>query len=196
MTRLIVSMWTTLDGYVAGLDDSMSWLRADADLMDYEINLVESAGALLLGRITHTDFASYWPLVAAGEIESDEGNKRYASRLDQLDKFVVSRSGDIASWPGTQHLRDATAAEIRDIKDRSDGDVIIYGSLSLVSALNQQHLIDEFHLIVNPMLLCQGKPLLDEAQTPTELELIDSRPFSSGAVLLKYRVVSAREAVS
>ena len=191
MSRLIVSMWTTVDGYVAGLDDSMDWLRADVDLMDYEISLVENAGALLLGRITHGDFASYWPAVAADAIEADEGTKRYARRLDELDKFVASRSGDVASWPGTHHVEEATATEIQQIKDRSAGDVIIYGSLSLIAALNALSLIDEFHFIVNPTLLGRGKPIVDADQRPTQMELMECRPFSTGAVLLRYAPISA-----
>ncbi|SHK01868.1 Dihydrofolate reductase [Tessaracoccus bendigoensis DSM 12906] len=191
MSRLIVSMWTTVDGFVAGPDDSMDWLRADADLMDYETGLVENAGALLLGRITHGDFASYWPAVAAGEIDADEGTRRYARRLDQLDKFVASHSGDVALWPGTHHVQDATATAIQRIKDQTAGDVIVYGSLSLIAALNALSLIDEFHLIVHPTLLCRGRPLLDVDQRPTQLELIECRPFLSGAVLLRYGTIWA-----
>lgn len=190
MSRLIVSMWTTVDGFVAGLDDSMDWLRADADLMEYETSLVENASGLLLGRITHGDFASYWPAVAAGEIDADEGTRRYARRLDELDKFVASRSGDVASWRGTHHVEDATATEIQHIKDHAAGDVITYGSLSLIAALNALSLIDEFHLIVNPTLLCRGKPVLDADQRPTEMDLLECRPFSAGAVLLRYAATS------
>lgn len=191
MTRLIVSMWTTVDGYVAGLDDSMDWLRADSDLMEYELDLVENAGALLLGRITHADFASYWPAVAAGEVDANEGNRRYARRLDQLDKFVASRSGDVAPWPDTRHVEEVSASEIQRIKDHTDGDVVVYGSLSLISTLNVLHAIDEFHLVVNPVLLCRGKPLLGADQPPTPLELRECRPFSSGAVLLRYAASTA-----
>ncbi|MCA2207852.1 dihydrofolate reductase family protein [Nocardia rosealba] len=190
MTRLIASMWTTVDGFVAGLDDSMDWLRADADLMEYETSLVENAGGLLLGRITHNDFAAYWPAVAAGEIDADEGTRRYARRLDQLEKFTASRSGEIADWPGTQQVEHVTAARIQHIKDHADGDVITYGSLSLIAALNELSLIDEFHLIVNPTLLCRGKPLFDEDQRRTEMDLLECRPFSAGAVLLRYAATS------
>ncbi|MGF0328666.1 dihydrofolate reductase family protein [Gordonia hongkongensis] len=190
MSRLIISMWTTLDGYVAGLDDSMDWLLADSDLMNYELALVEHAGALLLGRITHADFASYWPAVAAGTIDADDGNRRYARRLDQLDKFVASRSGDIAAWPVTQHVTEVTASEIQRIKDRANGDVVVYGSLSLIATLNAMNAVDEFHLIVNPILLCNGKPVLDAHQPSTRLELMECRPFSSGAVLLRYAALT------
>ena len=158
--------------------------------MDYEISLVENAGALLLGRITHDDFASYWAAVAADEREADEGTKRYALRLDQLDKFVVSRSGAVASWPGTHRVDNATNTEFQRIKDRSAGDVIVYGSLSLIAALNALSLIDEFDFVVHPTLLCRGKPILDADQHPTQMELTECRPFSSGAVLLRYTTPS------
>jgi len=186
VSSIIVSMWTTLDGFVAGPDDSMDWLRADNDLMDYEIGLVESAGALLLGRITHADFASYWPAVATGQIDADEGNRRYARRLDRLDKVVASRSGDIAAWPRTRRIEQVTEAEIRQIKGHSDGDVVVYGSLSLIATLNALNAIDEYHLVVNPTLLCSGKPILGADRRPTQLDLLECRPFSSGAVLLRY----------
>ena len=186
MSRLVVSMWTTLDGFVAGPDDSMDWLRADNDLMDYEIGLVEGAGALLLGRITHADFAGYWPGVAAGEIDADEGNRRYARRLDRLDKVVASRSGDVAAWPRTRRIEQVTDAEIGRIKAQADGDVVVYGSLSVIATLNALNAIDEYHLVVNPTLLGSGKPVLGADRRPTELDLLGCRPFSSGAVLLRY----------
>ncbi|QZY52390.1 dihydrofolate reductase family protein [Leucobacter tenebrionis] len=186
MSRLIVSAWVTLDGYVAGADDSMDWLRGDADLAAYEMDLVEGAGVLLLGRKTHEDFASYWPKVAGGELEADEANRQYARRLDQLEKIVASRTGRIASWPRSRCIQEVSEAEIRRVKVSADGDVVVYGSLSLVGALNELRAIDEFHLIVHPVLLCRGKPLLGEDQPRADLGLIECKPFSSGAVLLKY----------
>jgi dihydrofolate reductase len=186
LTNLIVSMWTTIDGSVAGPDDTMDWVRADADLMDYEISLVDSAGALLLGRNTHADFASHWPAVARGDIEADDANQRYARRLDELEKVVASRTGNVASWPRTRRIRDIAATEIGRIKEEADGNVIVYGSLSVVAALNLQGLVDEFHLIIHPVLGCKGKPLLGPEQRPTNLGLIGCEPFASGAVLLRY----------
>jgi dihydrofolate reductase len=186
MSSLIVTMWTTLDGYVAGQDDSMDWLRADADLMDYEITLVENAGALLLGRITHTDFAAHWPAVARGEIDADDVSRRYARRLDELDKIVASRSGHVAPLPKTRRIDTITATDIHRIKDEAHGDVIVYGSLRVVDALQALGLIDEFHLIIHPVLLHEGKTLLSPDQPPAHLELIDCRPFSTGALLTRY----------
>ena len=186
MAPLIVTMWTTLDGYVAGPADAMDWLRPDADMMQYETGLVEEAGTLLLGRITHADFASYWPAVARGEIDADAGTQRYARRLDALDKVVVSASGAIADWKGTRRLEDVTTEGIREIVATSSGPALVYGSLSVIEALARLHLIDQLDLVVHPVLLREGRALLAPGQPPMGLELKDSRPFTSGAVLLRY----------
>lgn len=186
MTKIIVSMWTTLDGYVAGSDGSMDWLRADSDLNDYETRLVDNAGALLLGRVTYTDFAGYWPAVARGEIAADEASRRYAHRLDQLEKFVASRTLAAATWPTTRTIRDVTRAEVARVKESVDGDIIVYGSLTLIEALSRLALIDEIHVIVHPVLLGQGRPIVASDQRIDDVQLLCCEPFSSGAVLMRY----------
>lgn len=192
MPKLIVTMWVTLDGFVSGLDDSMEWLRPNAEMMEYETNLVEDAGALLLGRHTHADFASYWPAVATGDIDSDAGSVAYARRLDQLDKVVASRSGRLATWPYSRQLPEITSTAIEQLKATAKAPIVVYGSLGVVEALNRWHLIDELHLLVHPVLLGEGKPLVGPAASPTILELIECRPFSSGVVLMKYRGVTGK----
>lgn len=184
--RLIVSAWTTLDGMVAGRDDSMDWLRPDRDLMEYETGLVADAGTLLLGRVTHADFASYWPAVARGEIDADEDSRRYARRLDELDKVVASRLGDVAVWQGTRVIPDVTSAEVTRVMRSSRGNTVVYGSLSVVQSLDRLGLVDELHLVVHPTFLGEGKPLFP-AGCSSRWDLAASRAFSSGAVLLQYR---------
>jgi hypothetical protein len=83
MRRIVVSMWTTLDGYVAGPQDEMPWLALDGRMMEYEISLVSDAEALLLGRITHGDFAGSWPNIAKDESEAP-ATRAYAQRVDAL----------------------------------------------------------------------------------------------------------------
>lgn len=182
--RLIVSAWTTLDGMIASEDDSMDWLRPDRDLMQYETELAKEAGTLLLGRVTHADFASYWPAVAKGEIEADEGSRNYARRLDELDKVVVSRAGEFAVWEGSRRIADLSSAEVARIKQESQGHVVVYGSLSVVEVLDRLGLIDEVHVVVHPTFLGRGKRLFpDGSRTPLELQ--ECRTFSSGAVLMR-----------
>ena len=170
----------------AGPDDDMSWLRPDPDLMEYEISLVEEAATLLLGRATHADFASYWPAVARGKTDSDEGTRRYAERLDQLDKVVVSRSGQVSAWPGSRRIARVTRGDVERIKQASSGDVVVYGSLGVIADLDALGLIDELHVMLHPVFLGEGKPLFADG-CRAHLELVESRPFSSGAILVRYR---------
>ena len=188
MAEIIVSLWSTLDGFVAGANGNMDWLRADSDLSNYEIELVDNAGALLLGRITYSDFAGYWPTVANGTIAADDTNRRYARRLEDLDKFVASKTPVTSLWRRTTSIGDVNHAEISRIKDSVQGDIIVYGSLTLIETLNRLELIDELHLIVHPVMLGQGRPILSSNQSMDNLELISCQSFSSGAVLMRYAV--------
>ena len=188
MAKIIVSLWSTLDGFIAGADGNMDWLRADSDLSDYEIELVDNAGALLLGRITYNDFAEYWPAVANGTIAADDTNRRYARRLDELDKFVASKNPVTPKWHRTTGIKDVKHTEISRVKDSVQGNIIVYGSLTLIETLNRLELIDEVHLVIHPVMLGQGRPILSSDQRMEKLELIGCQSFSSGAVLMRYAV--------
>src|SRR5688500_15080387 len=101
MRKIIVSMWITLDGFVAGPQDEMDWLLMDDQLHIYERELVESCGSLLLGRGTHADFAGYWPQ-AADDPDQPAELRAYAQRVDAMEKIVVSASGNTAPWRNTR----------------------------------------------------------------------------------------------
>ncbi|MEU8154173.1 dihydrofolate reductase family protein [Micromonospora sp. NPDC048986] len=186
MRKIVVSMWTTLDGFVAGPDDEMDWLLLDDHLQKYERDLVDKAGSLMLGRVTHADFAGHWPLVAQDPDQPDDV-RGYAQRLDALEKIVVSASGDTATWGDSRRLTHIEPDEITQLKRDPGGDIVVYGSLTLIRSLANLRLIDEFHLLVHPLYLRRGKALFDGDQPPARLELVSVEPFASGVVLLKYR---------
>ncbi|MET8357404.1 dihydrofolate reductase family protein [Micromonospora sp. NPDC005171] len=185
MRNIVVSMWTTLDGFVAGSDDEMDWLLIDDHLQKYEWDLVDNAGSLMLGRVTHADFAGHWPLVAQDPDQPDDV-RGYAQRLDALEKIVVSASGDTATWTNTRRLTRLDPDEITALKRGPGGDIVVYGSLTLIRSLADLRLIDELHLLVHPVFLRRGKALFDGDQPPARLELVSAEPFASGVVLLKY----------
>ncbi|WP_433132666.1 dihydrofolate reductase family protein [Micromonospora sp. CA-240977] len=189
MRKIVVSMWTTLDGFVAGPDDEMDWLLVDDQLQRYERALVADAGSLMLGRITHADFAGYWPL-AADDPDQPDDVRGYAQRLDALEKIVVSASGDTATWKNTRRLTHIDPDEITELKRRPGGDIVIYGSLTVIRSLADLGLIDEIHLLVHPLFLRQGKALFSGGQPPARLELVSAETFASGVVLMKYHPIS------
>lgn len=186
MRRIIVSMWTTLDGYVAGLNDEMGWLAGDDDMVQYETCLVAGAEALLLGRITHSDFSGTWPRIAHDENEAS-ANRAYAIRVDEMPKLVVSRTGRIAEWRDTQRIADLDADTVQDVKQAGTGDLVVYGSLSVVARLQEMNAINEYHLLVHPTAIGVGKPLFAPARSPVQLRLISTETFTSGVVLMRYK---------
>lgn len=189
MRRIIVSMWTTLDNFVAGPNDEMDWLRVDGDVMAYEQSFVDEADILMLGRRTFGDFVGYWPK-AARDPNTEPAERAYAQRVDEMKKMVVSASGKMAEWRNAEVLSTVGKEEIERLKRRSGGDIVIYGSLSVVGALSKLNLVDEFHLLVHPIVLGKGKPLFGKAR-PVALELLSAEPFKSGVVLMKYRPAGA-----
>lgn len=186
MRRIIVTMWLTLDGFVAGPQDEMDWLLIDEQLQRYEQELVDGSDSLLLGRITHADFAGHWPEAARNPDEPDE-TRAYAQRLDAMEKIVVSASGDTATWPDTRRVERLDADEVTELRRGPGGDIVVYGSLGVVRSLVDLDGVDELHLLVHPVFLHRGKTLLAEGSSPTRLDLISAEPFASGVVLLKYR---------
>jgi dihydrofolate reductase len=186
MRKIIVSMWITLDGFVAGPQDEMDWLLMDDQLHRYERELVESSGSLLLGRGTHADFAGYWPQ-AADDPDQPAELREYAQRVDAMEKIVVSASGDTAPWRNTRRLDRIDPDEITELKGGSGGNIVIYGSLAVIRSLDELGFVDEFHLLVHPLFLRRGKPMFDGSQPPVRLRLVAAESFASGVVLMKYR---------
>lgn len=195
MRKIIVSMWTTLDGFVAGPRDEMDWLLIDDQMYRYERKLVEDSGGLLLGRITHADFAGHWPRAAQNPDETDDV-RGYARRVDTMEKIVVSASGNIAAWQNTRRLERVHPDEIIELKRGPGGDIVVYGSLAVIRSLVERGLVDEFQLLVHPVFLRNGKALFEDGQPPQRLELVSAEPFTSGVVLMKYRPIDRIPATS
>jgi dihydrofolate reductase len=192
MRKVVLSAWITLDGYVAGPDDDkMEWLRGDAQMMEYEQSLVDAADTLLLGRKTFNDFSSYWPALAQGAEPGApplpmpiEQQRKYARTIDPMKKIVVSASGEVATWRNVSVLSTIDAVQIAGLKRESGKNIVMYGSLSVVRALSDLRLVDEYELLVHPNFVGRGKPLFD---APVDaLEFKSAHPFRSGVVLMKY----------
>jgi dihydrofolate reductase len=196
MRKIVLSARITLDGYVAGPDDDkMEWLRGDAQMMEYEQSLVDAADTLLLGRKTFNDFSSYWPSLAHGAEPGAhplpmpiEEQRKYARSIDPMKKIVVSASGELATWRNVSVLSTIDAAQIVGLKREPGTNIVMYGSLSVVRALSDLRLMDEYELLVHPNFVGRGKPLFD---APVDaLEFKSAHPFQSGVVLMKYSVTA------
>ncbi len=185
MSRLIVFNQVTLDGYFTGPQGDLSWAYSGAQDAEWNAFVEGNAGGggvLLLGRITYEMMAGYWPSPMARK-----NSPAVAERMNQLSKVVFSRTLEEATWENTRLVKEDLVAAVRAMKKESGGEMVILGSGSLVAQLAGQGVIDEYQIIVTPVVLGQGRTLFEGLkQPPLSLKLTKSRIFQNGKVLLSY----------
>jgi dihydrofolate reductase len=182
MRKLIVFNHVSLDGYFVDIHGDMSWAhKQDAEWNAFVAENAGSGGTLLFGRITYELMAGYWATPRA--IQNDPV---VAERMNNLPKVVFSRTLDKASWTNTRLVKSGLKAEIRKMKKEPGMDMTILGSGSIVAQLAQQGLIDEYQLVVNPVVLGKGRTMFDVIQEKLSLKLNKTRIFGNGNVLLCY----------
>jgi dihydrofolate reductase len=183
MGNLIVTMWLTLDGFVSGPDNAMDWVNP---LGDYQSDLVRSADTLVLGRVTYESFAGSWPRVPDNP-EAPEGLKDYARMLNGMRKIVYSRTLTAVEWQNSTLKSEIVPEEIQALKRETDRNLVIYGSASIVQALTNLGLIDEYRLLLHPVVLGSGKPLFAQIKERVNMQLLSATTDPSGVVLLYYQ---------
>jgi dihydrofolate reductase len=183
MRDLVVTENVTLDGVIeatGGWFDPAS--GADADQSDIVAVLGEqmkAADAFLTGRKTFVDMRGYWP----NQTDDTTGVSDY---LNTVPKYVVSRTMGDPEWENSAVLRGPLAEEIPALKALPGKDIVTTGSITLVRSLIAAGLVDEYRLFVYPVVLGRGERLFEGAEVPA-LRLVETRPFRSGVVLLRYR---------
>jgi dihydrofolate reductase len=184
MRKLVVFNNVTLDGYFTGVDGDFSWAHTGSDDAEFNAFVADNAsggGQLLLGRITYELMASYWPTPNA--IKNDP---IVAEGMNSMPKVVFSRTLDKASWSNTKLVKGDIAAEIRKMKQEPGKGMAILGSGSIVSQLAPHGLIDEYQVVLNPVVLGQGRTMFDGVKEKLNLKLTRTRSFRSGKVFLCY----------
>ena len=177
MARLILSINVTFDGNV----DHRNTV-ADSEHHEYALTLLRGATGLILGRHTYELFERHWPEVA--RTGSGTPNEvAFARELDSRTRYVASRHRTTATWPGTVILSGDLSKEIRSLKQRESGYLVIFGSPGLAYALAELNEIDEYHLVVQPIIAGQGPTLFSGLSRRLELAHVETRTFRSGAVL-------------
>jgi dihydrofolate reductase len=186
MPKLIVFNSVTLDGYFTDQNGDMSWAHKDNDPEwdEFVEGNARGGGVLVFGRITYEMMKSFWPTPMALKTFPV-----VAERMNSLPKVVFSRTLDQADWKNTKLVKGDLAAEIRKMKEGPGEDMVILGSGSIVSQLAQEKLIDEFQLVLNPIVLGQGRTMFDGVKEKLAMKRRKARTFSNGNVLLCYEPV-------
>jgi len=188
MGKLIVFNSVSLDGYFADANGSMSFAHRDtndAEWSDFVSGNAQGGGILVFGRITYDLMASYWPTPMAGKNEPI-----VAERMNNLPKVVFSRSMRSAAWNNTRLVKSDPADEIRKLKKDSAEGMAIMGSGTIVSQLAQEGLVDEYQLVVVPVVLGKGRTMFEGVRRILQFKLLSSRAFANGNVVLSYAPLS------
>jgi dihydrofolate reductase len=183
--KIIATDYISLDGVIqdpvgmerSGLGDWTGPFSRGPEGDEFKHEELMRADALIFGRLTYDGFAAVWPLV----------KDSFAERMNSLPKYVASRTLTNATWNNTTIIGSDLIGEVRSLKERPGGDMLIYGSASIVHALMPQELVDEFRLMVYPTVLGRGKRLFPPG-TQSVMTLAECRTFNDGIVLLRYAV--------
>ena len=179
MPNVILYMSMSLDGFVGSDRQHPGAVPEGAELKQWKLDRITNAGAHLMGRITYQEMSSFWP-------HSDDP---YAAPMNDIPKVVFSKtlSEAEATWPVTRVARGDLATEIAAVKAESSADVVVWGGSRLAGALAAADLIDEYRLLVQPLVLGRGQALFDQLPEARHLDLAEATPFPSGIVVHVYR---------
>jgi dihydrofolate reductase len=187
MRKIISFMHISLDGFVAGPNGEMNWIKVDEEIFDHVGKRISQTSAALYGRVTYEMMEAYWP---------NAGNKPNASKHDmdhskwynKAHKIVLSKTLEGSDLQNTTIISGNLANEMAEIKGQEGSEILLFGSPTATHALMQQNLIDGYWLFVNPIILGRGIPLFADIRDKIKLNLLTTRPFNSGVTELNYAV--------
>ena len=183
MRKVIMFNLITVDGYFEGVNKwDITWHQVDQEFNDFSIDQLNRAGGLIFGRVTYQGMASYWPSPAA--IQNDP---IVAGLMNSIQKYVFSRTLDKPEWNNTQLIKGDAVEELKSLKEQAGEDLYIFGSANLASTFTKNSLIDEYRLMVNPIVLGRGGPVFDGNNGMLKFKLVDLKAFHNGNVLLYYQ---------
>lgn len=189
MRKIIVSLHTTLDGFLAGPKGEMDWIKLNDALFDFVGKLTANADTALYGRITYQMMESYWPN-AGVKPNASKHDIEHSRWYNQVTKVVLSHTMQGKNGKKTTFIGGNILNEIKKLKQTEGKDILIFGSPSAVHSLMEYDLIDDFWLFVNPILLGKGIPLFERIKDRKNLELMTTKHFSCGVVGLHYALVT------
>jgi dihydrofolate reductase len=187
MRKVILQEFVTLDGLAAGPNDNVDFVpastRGDRTFGKDQMALIDTIDTILLGRVTYEMFAGYWPNGTEGD------DKPFADKLNAIPKMVFSKTLGRApwgKWDAATVVKNSAAAEVAKLKKQSGKDMVAWGSISLAQSLVNERLIDEYQLVICPVVLGAGRPLFRDKVDTLDVKLLKAKTYDLGTVSLKY----------
>jgi dihydrofolate reductase len=185
MRKLVLQMQYSLDGFVCGPNGEVEWAfpGIDAECTDWIVARISQAGAHLMGSVTYEDMAAHWP----------SSTEPYAEPMNRIPKIIFSRTLKEAPWGETRIVSGDLAEEITRLKHESGKDLLAHGGARFAQSLASTGLIDEFRLVVHPVVLGNGQRLFLDGGAPVRLKPVDATKFKTGTIAKTFDANASRK---
>lgn len=183
-------MMVSLDGFIEGPKQDLSWHLVDDEFNKYAIDLLHSIDTIIFGRIAYELFESFWP-AAMTDPSTTPDNLDIANQINDMHKIVFSKTMEKVEWKKSQLIQQLIPEEITKMKQQEGKDMVIFGGAGIAQSFMRHELIDEYRIMVNPIILGKGKPLFEDMTHRMNLKLLKTRTFNSGVVMLVYEPIKA-----
>jgi dihydrofolate reductase len=179
--RVVIQMGVTLDGYVHGEKGYDEWglPPEDDETVAWKVASLREAGTHIMGRVTYEAMATVWP--------NETG--AYADVMNEIPKVVFSSTLTHADWPESRIASGGLAEDIARLKREPGGIILAHGGVAFLNALIGAQLVDEFRLVLHPVVIGHGQGLFEALRKPLRLELVEARTFRTGTAIHTYRPV-------
>ena len=180
-------MHISLDGFVAGPNGEIDWIKVDQEIFDYVGKRISEGDTALYGRVTYQMMENYWP-TAADKPTATKHDIEHSKWYAKVHKVVLSKTMRDVELTNTKIISDSLSDSLNEIKKEPGEDILLFGSPTATHSLILQNLIDGYWLFVNPIILGQGIPLFANIKDKIKLKLLTTRQFTSGVTELNYIV--------
>jgi dihydrofolate reductase len=188
MRKIISFMHVSLDGFVAGLNGELDWVKIDEEIFDYVGKRINEGDTALYGRVTYQMMENYWP-TAGDKPNASKHDIEHSKWYKKVHKVVLSKTMKGTGSTNTEIINENLSDRIKEIKQQPGKDILLFGSPAATHSLIQLNLIDGYWLFVNPIILGRGIPLFADIKDKIKLKLLTTtRQFTSGVTELNYTV--------
>lgn len=185
MRKLLVFNLVSVDGYFAGPDGNIDWHNVDEEFNQFAVEQTNTFGTIIFGRTTYQIFEDFWPK-ALKDPKTSQEDRLIAQTIQDAEKIVFSTTLKNVSWNNSKLFHEINPTEVKKWKDKPGKDMVIFGSGTIVQEMTNLGLIDEYRLLVNPIILGKGKPMFANIKDKQKLKLRETKTFKNGNVLLSY----------
>lgn len=187
MRKLISFMHISLDGFVAGPNGELDWVKVNEEIFSHVGKRISEGDTALYGRVTYQMMENYWP-TAGDKPNATRHDIEHSKWYGKAHKVVLSKTLKEADLTNTTIISDNLSERITEIKQQAGNEILVFGSPSATHSLIQLNLIDGYWLFINPVILGRGISLFSDIRDKIKLNLLTSRPFACGVTELNYTV--------